>query len=383
VSGRSPELRRLAVNAIFLQARMGGLETYVRELLPALLARDERLEVTVFVTAAGREALEHEPWADRVRFQSPGILRVPATKALAELTVVGRLADAAGAQVVHSIAMIGPMRSRAASVVTLADVIWLREPDAVPPLTRLLWRTAVPLGARHARRVITLSEASRREISEDLGVDASRIDVVPLGPGTSSASNATPESELRARHGLGEGPIVLTSSAHSPHKNVGALIEAMPSVRQAVPGAVLVVPGNVTEHTRGLEARAAELGLGGGVVFSGWVSAADLEGLYEAAACFAFPSRHEGFGLPVLEAMSRGVPVACASASALREVAGDAALFFSPDHPDELAAAVTRILQDTSLAESLRAAGRERAATFGWDRVAEETLAVYGKALAG
>ena len=362
---------------------MGGLETYVRELLPALLARDERLEITVFVTSAGREALAQEPWADRVRFQTPGILRVPAMKALAELTVVGRLADAAGAQIVHSIAMIGPVRSRAASVVTLADVIWLREPDAVPALTRLLWRTAVPLGARHARRVITLSEASRREISADLGLDPSRIDVVPLGPGATVAGEATDEAELRARHGLGDGPIVLTSSAHSPHKNVGALIEAMPAVRQAVPGAVLVVPGNVTEHTRGLEARAAELGLGSGVVFAGWVSAADLEGLYGAAACFAFPSRHEGFGLPVLEAMSRGVPVACANASALLEVAGDAALFFSPDRPDELAAAVTRVLQDASLAETLRNSGRERAATFSWDRVAEETHAVYAKALAG
>jgi alpha-1,3-rhamnosyl/mannosyltransferase len=81
--------------------------------------------------------------------------------------------------------------------------------------------------------------------------------------------------------------------------------------------------------------------------------------------------------------MSRGVPVVCANAPALQEVAGDAALFFSPGRPDELAVAVLRILQDASLAESLRAAGRTRAATFSWERVAEETLAVYEKALAG
>lgn len=357
---------------------MGGLETYVRELMPALLARDERLEISILVTEAGREALAKEPWAGRVRFETPGILRLPASKALAELTVVGRLADKAGAQIVHSIAMIGPVRSRAASVVTLADVIWLREPEAVPALTRLLWRTAIPLGARHARRVITLSQASRREISEDLGIDQSRIDVVPLGPGATAAGDATPEAELRARHGLGEGPIVLTSSAHSPHKNVGVLVDAMPAVQEAVPDAVLVVPGNVTEHTRGLEARAAQ----GAAVFPGWVSAADLEGLYNAAACFAFPSRREGFGLPVLEAMSRGVPVVCANASALPEVAGDAALYFDPDRPDELAAAIVRVLQDPLLAETLSAAGQARAAAFSWNRVAEETLAVYEKALA-
>jgi glycosyltransferase involved in cell wall biosynthesis len=156
------------------------------------------------------------------------------------------------------------------------------------------------------------------------------------------------------------------------------LVDAMPAVQEAVRDAVLVVPGNVTEHTRGLEARAAQ----GAAVFPGWVSAADLEGLYNAAACFAFPSRREGFGLPVLEAMSSGAPVVCANASALPEVAGDAALYFDPDRPDELAAAIVRVLQDPLLAETLSAAGQARAAAFSWNRVAEETLAVYEKALA-
>ncbi len=370
------------MNAIFLQPRMGGLETYVRELLPALLALEKGLEVTVFVTPAGREALASEQWADRVQLVSPRALRLPFTKAITELALVGHLADEAGADVVHSIAMIGPMWSRAASVVTLADVIWLREPDAVPTPTRLLWRTSVPLGARHARRVITLSESARNKIAADLHLAPERIDVVPLGPGTSAAVEPTAEAELRERLGLGGGPIVLTGSAHSPHKNIGVLIEAMAALRERVPEVVLVVPGNASEHSRALQQRAADLHLAGVVVFTGWLPPADLEGLYQTASCFVLPSRREGFGLPLLEAMSRGVPVACARASALPEIAGDAALYFDPDQPGEVADAVGRLLQNPALSDGLRAAGRKRAATFTWERVAEETLTVYERALA-
>jgi glycosyltransferase involved in cell wall biosynthesis len=175
---------------------------------------------------------------------------------------------------------------------------------------------------------------------------------------------------------------VLTGSAHSPHKNVGVLIEAMAALGKRVPGVVLVVPGNASEHSRSLERRAAELGLEDTVVFAGWLAPEDLEGLYGAAACFVLPSRREGFGLPLLEAMSRGVPVACAEASALPEVAGDAALYFDPDRADEVANAVARLVHDPALAEQLRAAGLRRAATFTWERVADETLTVYERALA-
>ena len=117
------------------------------------------------------------------------------------------------------------------------------------------------------------------------------------------------------------------------------------------------------------------------MAFPGWVDASDLEGLYRTAACFVLPSLREGFGLPVLEAMRRGVPVACSSTSAVPEVAGDAALFFDPEWPDAIAEAVTAILRDRSLASELADKGRKRAALFTWRRAAEETLASFERAL--
>ncbi len=180
-----------------------------------------------------------------------------------------------------------------------------------------------------------------------------QIDVVPLGPGAEPTADLTGERELRRRLGLGDGPIVLAVSALLAHKNVGALVEALPEIRKAVPDAVLVVPGNRTPLADQLKDRAAGLGLDAALILPGWVSPADLEGLYAAADCFVFPSLREGFGLPVLEAMRRGVPVACSNRSAVPEVAGDAALTFDPSRPSEIAGAVTRILGDPALARDL------------------------------
>ena len=148
----------------------------------------------------------------------------------------------------------------------------------------------------------------------------------------------------------------------SPTRTSARLVEALPEIRQAAPDATVVVPGNPTPLGDEVAARARELGVGDALILPGWVAPADLEGLYAAASCFVFPSLREGFGLPVLEAMRRGLPVACSNASALPEVAGDAALMFDPHRPDELAAAVARLLRDRELAEEL---ARARAASSG------------------
>jgi len=117
------------------------------------------------------------------------------------------------------------------------------------------------------------------------------------------------------------------------------------------------------------------------VRFLGWVSQAEVEGLYAASALFVFPSLYEGFGLPVLEAMQRGLPVACSDRTSLPEVAGDAALLFDPDKPEEIAAAMERLLAGGDEVERLRAAGYERARRFTWAETARLTLETYERTL--
>jgi glycosyltransferase involved in cell wall biosynthesis len=382
MAGQGPRLQHLGVNALFLQPRMGGIGTYVRRLLPALVEARPGLRVSVFVNRAGRELLAAEEWSPAVELVSHPLLGIRGTRALTETTLLGALASHRHCDVLHSVALTAPLRTRAANVVTIADVTWLRHPGAVPATTRLLWRTLVIPVARRADRLIALSESGRRDIARTLEVPDTRIDAIPLGPGDEPVAEPTPEVDLRSRLRLGDSPVILAVSALSTHKNVSALVEALPRIRERAAGATLVVPANPTQLGEELLRRAAELGLGDAVVFPGWLDERDLEGLYRLAACFTFPSLHEGFGLPVLEAMRRGVPVACSSAEPLPEVAGDAAAYFDPRNHGELADAVASVLFDPARAADLAERGRKRAEEFTWAATAEATLASYERALA-
>jgi glycosyltransferase involved in cell wall biosynthesis len=361
---------------------MGGIETYVRRLVPALLDLRPSLDLSLFVNEVGKRALSGEPWTDGVNLITHPLLGRRYTRALTELTILGSLASRRKLDVLHSVALTAPLRTRPANVLTIADVTWLRHPDAAERHTMRLWRLIVPPVARAADRVIVLSEDTRREVSEDLRIPLDRIDVVPLGPGGLMDAVPTPEPVLRERLDLGSGPIVLAVSAFKEHKNVGALVEAMAAVRARISDAVLVVPGNPTSLSAELHARAAALGIASGVVFPGWLHDADLEGLYRAAVCFVFPSLREGFGLPVLEAMRRGLPVACGRVSAIPEVAGDAALYFDPREPEQIADAIFSLLGNSQLAGELSAKGLERQKLFSWQRAAELTLDCYERAMA-
>jgi glycosyltransferase involved in cell wall biosynthesis len=371
--------RRIGINALFLEPPMGGLETYVRALLPELLRLAPQVRFTVYCSGGGLELLRAETWAPEVELRTHPLLGVPGLKAISEMTVLGVLAGRQ-VQLLHSVAFTAPLRTRAVNVVMVPDVIWILHPDEDHPHTMRLWRTIVPPVARRADRVIAISRSGAEEIVAHLKVSPERIDVVPLGPGIAERVAPTPEESLRERLGLGPGPVVLAVSAKKAHKNLARLVEAMAEVVQRHPTAVLVLPGRPTEHERELRELAGNLGLQGNVALPPYVEDADLEGLYACASCFVCPSLSEGFGLPVLEAMRRRVPVACSNVSALPEVAGEAALYFDPTSVAEIAGAVRALIEDRELAARLAAAGRERADGFSWTATAEGTLAAYERA---
>jgi glycosyltransferase involved in cell wall biosynthesis len=370
---------RIGLNAVFLEPPMGGLETYVRAIVPELARLAPSTRFRVYCSPHGREQLAREQWSGEVELVTHASFGVRGLKAVAEMTVLGVIA---GRQVdlLHSVAFTAPLRTRAVNVVMLPDVIWIVAPDQDRAATMRLWRLIVPPIARRADRLIAISESSAKEIVQHLGVSRERLDVVPLGPGVWPEVAPTPEAELRGRLGLGEGPIVLAVSAKKAHKNLRRLLEAMEIVAAREPTAMLVLPGEPTEHEHELRSLAVSRGILANVAFPSYVEVADLEGLYAAASCFVLASVNEGFGLPVLEAMRRGVPVACSNVSAMPEVAGDAARYFDPLNTEDIAAAVLDLLTDASLAARLVAAGRERARGFSWSATAELTLESYERA---
>ncbi len=370
----------IGLNLIYLvPGETGGMETYARELIPALLQERPELRLTAFVN---REAEGTDgTWREIVPAVTvPVRARRRAEWVRGEQQLLPPLAKRAGVDLVHSLASTAPAWGSFRRVVTIHDVIYRIYPEAHPGLRSLAMRVLVPLAARRSHRIIAPSRASRDDLVRLLGVAAAKIDVVPNGLGTSPATRRVPEDDLRRRYELGARRFVLTVSAKRPHKNLVRLLEALaviPSERRPL----LVLPGYGTAHEHELRDHAARLGLLADTRFLGWVAQQDLEGLYGSAACFVFPSLYEGFGLPVLEAMARGLPVACSDLGALGEVVADAALVFDPLEPRAIAEAIEQLLADPAERERLVAAGRANAARFTWAETARKTLSTYELAL--
>jgi glycosyltransferase involved in cell wall biosynthesis len=366
----------VGLNLIYLvPGETGGMETYARELVPALLRERPNLRITCFLN---RQA--HDTWA---RLPLAGVqrvmVRVDVSRRIewvrAEQQLLPPLAARAGVDVVHSLGSTGPAWGRFRRIVTIHDLIYRVYPEAHFGLRSLGMRFLVPLAARRSDRVIVPSQHTKDDLVTVLKIAPEKVDVVPEGVSVPDVPDIN-EPDLRARYRLGERRILLCASAKRPHKNLLRLLEALallPPERRPL----AVLPGYSTPHEMRLRERASELCLTADTRFLEWIPAQDLEGLYRLASCFVFPSLYEGFGLPVLEAMARGVPVACSDRASLPEVAGDAARMFDPQDPRAIADAVDEILHDASLRDRLRAAGTEQAKRFTWSVAARGTLQTY------
>jgi glycosyltransferase involved in cell wall biosynthesis len=372
----------VGLNLIFLvPGETGGMEVVARELIPALLAlAPAGMRFTAFVNREAASASDG-PWGELLPAVTvPVNARDRRQWVMGEQALLPVMAARAGVGLMHSLASTAPAWGRFRRVVTVHDLIYARFPDAHAGIRDKGMRVLVPLGVRRSDRVIADSESTREDLLSLVGIPAERVDVVPLGLGTVQRERPMAEREVREKFDLGERPVLLSLSAKRPHKNLLALIGALARLEpQQRP--VLVLPGYATPHEAELRARALALGVEGDVRFPAWVSAAELEGLWKITRAFLFPSLYEGFGLPVLEAMARGVPVACADASSLPEVAGEAALLFDPRSEEAIADALRRLLTDEALCGRLRRLGVERAARFTWERTAEGTLASYARVL--
>ncbi len=373
---------RVGLNLVFLGERAGGAGRYASELPPALLAAEPDSELHVFVSRDAPSSLREAEWSARVKWVTlPVRLSGPPLHVLAQFAALPALARMRGLDVLHSPANTGPATTPGvASVISLLDLIWLHRAQEWESSAHVQRRMGVLVRycLRHVDRVFAISHAAAEDFVATLGVPRDRIDVTPLGVSPPSVAPVA-ERELRERLSLGDARVLLCVAQKRPYKNLHALVQALPAL---APDVVLVLPGSPTEYERELRDRAERLGVSGRVRFPDWLSDGELEGLYALSDAFALPSLIEGFGIPVLEAMIRGVPVACANVAALPEVAGDAALLFDPTDQDQITQSLKRLLEDRALAGELVARGHRRAREFTWRRTGTASLAGYRRALA-
>ena len=371
----------VGLNLIYLvPGETGGMEVVARELLPELIQAAPGVRFTAFIN---REAAAEKdgPWGEIMPAVTVPIKASSRPQwVLGDQLLLPPLARRHGVGLLHSLASIAPAWGPYRRVVTVHDIIYARFPETHSGLRDRGMRVLVPAAVKSAHRVMVDAHSTKQDLVQMLGARAEQIDVVPLGLGTPRRHQPAPQEQVRQRLELGARDVILSLSAKRPHKNLSMLIEALAGI-DPERRPILVLPGYPTEHERELRQLATARGLAADVRFLEWISREDLEGLWSLVKGFLFPSLYEGFGLPVLEAMDRGVPVACSDASSLPEVVGDAALLFDPHDQAQLSAAIERLLGDQALRDTLIARGHERVKRFTWQATARGTIDCYARAL--
>ncbi len=370
---------RIGIDARFYGAGGKGLGRYVSELIVRLETLDKDNEYVVFLRRENFD--EYRPSGPRF------------TKALAEFPWYGWKEQLVypfwlarhRLDLMHFAHFNVPVLYRRPFVVTVHDLILLSHPTPRattlgPLLYRMkyfFYRLVIRSALRRAEAVITVSQCTKSEIEKNFPfTKKKKIFVTYEACGTAFRSGSGTPSKVQQ-------PFVLYVGNAYPHKNLERLVSAFAGFRRSHPEYRLALVGGSDYFYERLKRETEAKGLSENVVFAGQVDDAELAGLYDAAAFYVFPSLCEGFGLPPLEAMCRGLAVASSNAACLPEILGDAALYFDPADERSIAAAMRRLANDQPLRAELIAKGRSRAAGFDWDKCAGGTLEAYRQALQG
>ena len=365
---------RIGIDGRYIQDHFPGIGRYVYHLIGALAEQ-----------APGPIVVFHSPMLPNTRFDISALGRYPhvelvrldvPTFSLWEQVRVPLAVRAQRLDVFHTPFYIKPLLLPCPTVTTLYDLTPARFPEYLPSRrAEFVYELTTRWAIKTSTCILTPSESTKRDLVELCGAPEQRISVAYWGVD----AHFTPQTAVEAVRRRYEVPqaFILYVGINKPHKNLARLVAAFAQLAVQIPDVALVLAGRPDPRYDDAQRAVSALGIAGRVRFIGDVAEADLPALYSSAACFAFPSLYEGFGLPVLEAMACGTPVVCSNAGSLPEVVGDAALQVPPQDVHALAAALSAVLQDGRLWTHLHRAGLVRAQAFTWERTARETLKVY------
>jgi glycosyltransferase involved in cell wall biosynthesis len=373
------KMMHIALNAHLLSLdetyRGAGINWYIHNLLTHLPGVDRDNRYTAFI---GDE-----------RFANPGLAlklsRLPTSRPVVRIfweQVVQPFAlQKEGVDLLHALAFVTPLLSPCPSVITIYDLSFILYPESFKGSKHFYLSLFTRLSARRARRIIAISQSTKRDVVRLLGVSPEKVEVVYCG--IDEAFRPLAEDRVvafRSKRGLPERFILFVGTIE-PRKNVTRLIEAFADLRFAICDLRLVIGGAKGWFYEDVFARVEELGLTGKVMFPGYIPVSELPLWYNAAELFVYPSLYEGFGLPLLEAMACGTPVITANTSSLPEVVSQAGLTVDPLDVEALEETMRRVLGNEALRQEMREQGLQRAQGFSWTKTAQETVQVYHRAM--
>lgn len=347
------------INGRFLNQPATGVQRFALEVLNALdmllISGDASLERAEWVCLVPRDVIHFPVWKF-IRVEQVGKLKGNLWEQI-ELPFYARRGR------LLNLCNIGPYWGKRQAVV-LHDASVFQVPEAYSAAFRLKYRWVMKRLARRAEVVFTVSEFSRRELARFLNVPEARFQVVTEGHEhlLDVARDESLLDHLNAR----EKPYLLAVGSMSPHKNLTALIRALPYL-DSLDFDVLVAGGSFPNVFQGVP-----LMIPPNVIRVGYVSDQQLRSLYENALCLVFPSLYEGFGLPPIEAMAFGCPVLTSDRASMPEICGEAALYFDPESPREIAERIHQIAKDEALRRSLQSAGARQIQSYRWEQTARQ-----------
>jgi glycosyltransferase involved in cell wall biosynthesis len=367
---------RIGVNALYLiPGGVGGTEIYLRNALAALATVDSKNEYFVFRNRETGPDLVPSASNFHDCPQPVHAVSRPA-RILYEQFGLPFAAARRRIDLLFNPGFTGPLVWPGTQVAVFHDLQHLRHPEFFRWFDLPFWRFFLRASAARSQRIVVLSEAVRSDLERFYGYPRLRVDLIPHALEAEFARIAERRSLTPPASRM-----ILTVSTLHPHKNLDALLTAFRHFLEANPGWTLCLAGLKGFDAKRIEALQSDLGLRDAVRITGWIPRAELYELFATARAFVYPSRFEGFGIPVLEALAAGLPVACSRLPSLVEIAGDAARFFDPDRIDDMVAALAEITSDEGLRARLAAEGMRRAEGFSWERSARQLVAVFENAV--
>lgn len=363
---------KIGIDGRFWRASTGGIGRYTRSLLSNLLKIDRQNQYVVFITPADKKEFHLKAKNLKVVVADIGHY------SLAEQTKLAKILGREKLDLIHFTNFNHPIFYRKPFVTTIHDLTMTFFPvgrKQKSAIRRHAYNAIMKHAAGKSRAVIAVSEATKKDIVKHLGGKADKIKVIYHG------FDKVYHPQFATYEVAKKGPYILFVSQWRPHKGILKLLEAYKILKERYkikeklilvgkPNSAFPEINEAVEKSKSLE-----------VETPGFVAEKDLTALYQNASAFVFPSVYEGFGLPILEAMACGAPVACSKTSSMPEVGGKAVLYFDPESPEDIAQTVWKILKNPKLKKGLISKGLKQAKKFSWEKSAREHLKIYEKAI--
>lgn len=350
----------------------GGIGRYTRELFDAMFTLAPHHEYILYTNRNGDIPI---PEHGRVRHGPGGLGRIGWEQFIVPIQLFTDRPD-----VYHSTDFTLPVLSPFRSVVTVHDLIYLRQPEGTSLRAQMLYRILTGLSVRRAAHLIAVSQYTAQDVSSEFNIPEERITAIPLGANQDLKNRLRDGEQGRILETLGiQGRYVLFVGLLTRRKGVNVLIEAFESANQHTHLEHLVLVGGEGTDYGDVERRVERSPLSSRILLTGPVDDRALAALYSEATLLCLPSVHEGFGLPLVEAMMMACPVAASNVTSLPEVVGDAGFLAAPDDVDSWSEIIVKVSEDEALREDLKAAGLKRSEMFTWENAARRTLEVYAK----